>query len=312
MSINLNKSDKETGFYEAFSDVIFATMAIFVLLMIIFLLLAHESSPIAKLKKRIEAVEQQTQTVTAATDRLAEDSAVAEEEVAKMAERNVEIAIAVDKSGGMEQELNNLKRAISRLGEILPGVAKEVKIGVVAYRINENYHNATDVFPLTRIVKTSADQGRSVGALKQYLRRQNHASGLAPILEATQQAISMFNPAASFNGHQVLMILGDVGPYEESIQGADEITAQGERKAGQLVNLVGQWVKSKKNRNIILLFSGRDEIYRPLGGQDRRHKHSVSMELFKQIAAAAGQPKAYTENQSSMLADFLVAALKRK
>jgi len=77
---------------------------------------------------------------------------------------------------------------------------------------------------------------------------------------------------------------------------------------------VGNWAKGKKNRNMIILFSGRYEVYwSGFGyGAARRHKHKVSMDLFKQIAAGAGQPKAYTENQSSMLADFLVAALKRK
>jgi len=312
MTIKLKSGNSDAGFYESFSDVIFATMAIFVLLMIIFLLLAHESSPIAKLKKQFEAVEQKTQSLQSSTETLSKAAELDEKIVAKMAERNVEIAIAVDKSNSMEQELYNLKRAIGRLGEILPGVAKNVRVGVVAYRINESYQDSTEVFPMTQIQEVSADRGQSLQSLTRYLRRQTHQSGLAPILKATQKSIAMFNPSPSFNGHQVLMILGDVGPYEENMQGVDTITAAGEQRANQLINIVSQWVKAKKNRNIILLFSGRDEIYRTIYGRERQHKHKVSMELFQAIAQAAGQPKAYTENQSTMLADFLIAALKRK
>ncbi|MEM1231368.1 MAG: vWA domain-containing protein [Pseudomonadota bacterium] len=312
MALKLNRGGDGFGFYESFSDVIFATMAIFVLLMLIFILLANESSPIAKLKKKIAAVEEQIELTNQAKARLDEDSKQRQKEIAKLSERNVEIVIAVDKSSSMEEELNNLKSAIARLGEILPGVSKSVRIGVVAYRINERGRNATETFPIQRIQPASEDGGQSVRKLQQYLRRQTHASGLAPTLQATRTALGMFNQSPSYRGHQVFLLLGDVGPYEESVRGVDRITSAGEARAQSLINDVARWAKARKHRNLIVLFSGRDEVSRTIFGGARQRKHAVSMELFRKIAAAAGQPKAYTENQSSMLADFLVAALKRR
>lgn len=312
MALNLNQNSERFGFYESFSDVIFATMAIFVLLMLIFILLANESSPIAKLKKQVAAVEEQIEQTEQAQERLAKDSKAREQEIAKLSERNVEIVIAVDKTSSMEEELSNLKSAIGRLGQILPGVSETVSIGVVAYRIEESGRNATARFPLQPIRTVSDDQGRSLGQLRQFLRRQTHASGLAPILQATRSALGMFNDSPGYRGHQVFLLLGDVGPYEESIRGVDQITTAGEQRAKALVSEIAGWAKARKNRNLIVLFSGRDEVSRTIFGAARQRKHRVSMGLFADIARAAGQPKAYTENQSSMLADFLVAALKRK
>lgn len=312
--MKLNSQKEHAGFYEFFSDIIFATMAIFVLLMTIFIVLAQESSPIRKAKKQIDAINAQTAEISEKIVEKEQQAKSLEAQIAKLARKDVEIAIAVDKTGSMEQELYNLKSAIQKLAQILPKVSESVKISVVSYRISESGRNETVTFPMTRILDAQKDGGKSYRKLVSFLSRQRHKSGLAPILSASRQAIAQFSPSSTFKGHQVFMLLGDVGPYEESINDADRITASGERRASQLVDLVGTWAKAKKNRNMIILFSGRDEVYRTgFGyGAARRHKHKISMDLFKQIATRAGQPKAYTENQSSMLADFLVAALKRQ
>jgi hypothetical protein len=312
--LKLNKQKDSIGFYEFFSDIIFATMAIFVLLMTIFIVLAEESSPARKVKKKIEAVQVEKAQIIEKIDGVEAESAVLESEIAKLARKDIEISLAVDKTGSMEQELYNLTSAIKKLAQILPKVSGSVKISVVSYRISESMRNETALFPMTQILDPKLDGGKSYQKLVQFLRNQRHKSGLAPILSATEMALSQFDSSPGFNGHQVFMLLGDVGPYEESIKDADRITSAGQQRADRLVTIIGSWVKNKKNRNMIVLFSGRDEVYRSGYGYGaaRRHKHKVSMDLFKQIAVSAGQPKAYTENQSSMLADFLVAALKRQ
>lgn len=312
--MKLNEQKETAGFYEFFSDIIFATMAIFVLLMTIFIVLAQESSPARKAQKQIEAIQAKKKEVTQKIGEAEENAKKLEAEIEELAKKDIEIAIVVDKSGSMEQELYNLTAAIQKLAHILPKVSESVKISVVSYRISESMRDETVLFPMTRIMDSKEDGGRSYQQLVRFLKNQRHKSGLAPIMNATEMALSQFDSSPNFKGHQVFMLLGDVGPYEESINDADRITAAGEQRANKLVNLVGNWAKDKKNRNMIILFSGRDEVYRSgFGyGAARRHKHKVSMDLFKQIAAEAGQPKAYTENQSTMLADFLVAALKRK
>jgi preprotein translocase subunit YajC len=312
--LKLNKQKEHAGFYEFFSDIIFATMAIFVLLMTIFIVLAQESSPARKAKKQIEAVKVKTLEVADEIVSTEGKAKSLDAQIAKLARKDIQIAIAVDKTGSMEEELYNLKSAIQKLAQILPKVSESVSISVVSYRISERGRNDTVLFPMTRLMDSSLDNGKSYQQLVNFLSRQRHESGLAPILDATKQALASFDNSPDFKGHQVFMLLGDVGPYEESINGVDEITRGGEQRARQLVSSVGSWAKEKKNRNIIILFSGRDEVYKTGAGYGaaRRHKHRVSMDLFKQIAVQAGQPKAYTENQSSMLADFLVAALKRQ
>ncbi len=312
--MKLNRQKNQPGFYEFFSDIIFATMAIFVLLMTIFIILAQESSPARKAKKQIEAINVETAEVSGKIVEAESQARNLEVQIAKLARKDIEIAIAVDKTGSMEAELYNLKAAIQKLGQILPKVSESVSLSVVSYRISESGRNETVVFPMTRIQDPKVDGGSSYRQLTKFLGSQRHVSGLAPILSATQTALSQFDSSPGYRGHQVFMLLGDVGPYEESISDADVITVAGEQRAAELVSVLGSWVKQRKDRNMIILFSGRDEVTRTgLGiGEARRYKHKISMDLFKQIASQAGQPKAYTENQSSMLADFLVAALKRK
>ena len=312
--MKLRDQKESIGFYEFFSDIIFATMAIFVLLMIIFIVLAQESSPARKAKKQIESIQEQKAEVIAKIGESEGKAKELESVIDKLARKDIEIAIAVDKTGSMEQELYNLTSAIQKLADILPKVSESVKISIVSYRISESMRNETVLFPMTRILDPKADGGKSYQQLVRFLKNQRHKSGLAPILNASEMALSQFDSSPDFKGHQVFMLLGDVGPYEESISDTDRITTAGEHRANKLVSLVGDWAKGKKNRNMIILFSGRDEVFRSgfgFGGA-RRHKHKVSMDLFKKIAVEAGQPKAYTENQSTMLADFLVAALKRQ
>lgn len=312
--MRLNRDKESIGFYEFFSDIIFATMAIFVLLMTIFIVLAEESSPVRKIKKQINAVETEKAQVIEKTNQIEVEAVTLESEISKLARKDIEISIAVDKTGSMEQELYNLTSAIKKLAQILPKVSGSVKISVVSYRMSESMHNDTRLFPMTHILDPKLDNGKSYKELVTFLKKQRHKSGLAPILQATEIALSEFDSSPDYKGHQVFMLLGDVGPYEESINDADKITSAGQKRAERLTSIVGNWVKNKKNRNLIILFSGRDEVRRSGFGYGvaRRHKHKISMNLFKQIAMDAGQPNAYTENQSSMLADFLVAALKRK
>ena len=310
--MKLTDENEEVGFCEAFSDIIFATMAIFVLLMIIFLVLAKESTPIKLAQKKLESIQEKVIKIDAGTKQIESQSNKIEAKLSQLSNKNVEIAIVVDKTGSMEQELYNLKNAITQLAKILPKVMDSVRISVIAYRLDEGDNNNISTFQMSKVEDKVNDSGRSYNRLVRFLSRQKHKGGSAPILNATQRALAQFNPNIDERDHQVLMLLGDVGPYEITYRNPDLITPEGERRANVLISSVKQWVTKKKNRNIIILFSGRDELNRSGTTNARQFKHRKSMELFKQIAKAAGQPDAYTENQSRMLVDFLVAALKRK
>ncbi len=310
--MKLQEKNSGAGFYESFSDIIFATMAIFILLMTIFLVLAQESSAARKVQKKLEKIQEQTKTVSQQIVEINKKSKLLESELKNLSKRNVEIAIAVDKTGSMEDELYNLKHAINQLSRILPKIMDNVRISIVAYRMSEYDSDDTAFFPMTQIFDTKKDGGDSLRHLSSWMSRQRHKGGSAPVLKATRRALNQFSQDAGERDHQVFMLLGDVGPYEITYKTPDRLTPEGQRRAEKLVSTVKDWIKSKNNRNMIILFSGRDEINDGRYGQDRRHKHYMSMKLFKEIANAAGQPDAYTENQSRMLVDFLVAALKRK
>ena len=310
--MRLHEESSGAGFYESFSDIIFATMAIFVLLMTIFLVLAHESSPARKAQKKLQEIKEQISETALETEKIDSQSEELASKLKKLANRNVEISIAVDKSASMEQELYNLKHAINGLAKILPKVMDSVRISVTAYRMTQNDRDVTEHFPMTRILDSKEDGSASLKRLTDFLARQTHEGGSAPVLSATQKALSQFNQSASERDHQVFMLLGDVGPYEITYATPDVITGEGRRRAEQLLREVKTWAGSKKNRNMIILFSGRDEINDRSYPSSRRYKHQTSMELFKMIAKESGQPESYAENQSQMLVDFLVAALKRK
>lgn len=311
--MKLKKESNNIGFYEVFSDIIFATMAIFILLMTIFIVLAHESSPVTKALREVAELKKQQQKISQEILANQKSAKKIEKKIQSLSKKDIEILIAVDKSRSMEEELYNLKYAINQLVEILPTVADSIKLSIVAYRISE-HGDDTEIFPMTEIVKKEFDNGKSINLVKNFLKSQRHKGGSAPILEATKVGLSQFSDINHFQGHQVFMLLGDVGPYEDSYAAPDNITNLGKSRAKELVKLLSSWTKQSKNRNLIILFSGRDEIYSRSIWQTnaRKKKYQLSMQLFQEIAEKSGQKDAYTENQSNMLAHFLIAALKRK
>lgn len=287
-------------------------MAIFVLLMTIFIALINEQSPVRQAKKQIAELEQHIQDLRRDDAEIQQNMANVQAQVSDMEKRDVEIFIIVDRSGSMEQELYNLKNAVQRLALILPKVTDSLRIGVASYWADTDT-NTADIrtFPLQLIYSPVEDNGRSYNQLKRFMDAQNHESGHAPILKATNLALQQFSSAANYSGHQVFMILGDVGPYEEQ---RDDLTisSAGVARAEQLTAKVSQWIQARENRNLIALFSGRDEIGNAARSSLDKQKYRTSQQLFKNIASSAGQPDAYTENQNTMLTDFIVAALKRK
>ena len=310
--MHIQQGASTSNFYEFFSDIIFATMAIFVLLMTIFIALINEQSPVTQAKRQLAELEQQIEDLKQDETEIEAQLSDVRSQVLDMEQRDVEIFIIVDRTGSMEQELYNLKNAVLRLALILPKVTDSLKIGVASYWADTEKNVANiKTYSMQELNAPEKDNGRSYNTLKRFMDAQTHLGGNAPILKATNVALKQFSGADRFDGHQVLMILGDVGPYEEA-NDAFRISRAGVARANQLTQNVSNWVKSRNNRNLIVLFSGRDELNDRSRSNLDRQKYRTSQELFQTIAKQAGQPDAYTENQNTMLTDFLVAALKRK
>ncbi len=331
------------GFYEAFSDIIFATMAIFVLLMTIFLVVvrvsdvpqqaepdiqttgadeiaacmaqrfvideqqrereANAERAVAELSEEIRKMEADIEALNSETEALSARASQARPEVK---DTPIEIAIALDKSNSMSREIDNLENAVLRLAQLLPLISEKVTISIVAYRRNGLGYDASAYFPRRWIRPYKDDGGASFNALRGFLAGQQAEAGAAPILEATQWALSTFT-AAHPKKRQVLMVLGDVGPYETP-QGGVNTGAWGQARERQFTQVISQWVRaSPKQRKLILHFSGLDELH---GWQGSKHRRS--RDLFQRTAGVAGQPDAYRESIATMYVDFLIAALERK
>lgn len=93
----LRRKTKPEGFYESFSDLIFATMAIFILLFVVIL---SQVNPKPK------------------------------------PEQAVDLVVAIDISGSMKEPLGELIETLRDLSRNFPNIIKDFRIGVVAYSEN--------------------------------------------------------------------------------------------------------------------------------------------------------------------------------
>lgn len=304
--MKLPTQSASTSFYEAFSDLIFATLAIMVLLMIVFLIQIN-------LDIGLEALEQQLAETQGRFEERREALADANEENAKlkkseqaMKQYNVELAIAVDVTGSMQLEIDQLADTIGLVGKILPRIANKVRIGVIAYRRDEQNRARTQKFPMQRISDPDSDGQRSFRRLHRFVRGLRAKPGSAPLEEAVDEALKMFSSTDSFNGHQAFMLLGDVGPYEDRYRD-QVIDARNQRQEEAMRRQLAIWAKASNHRNVLVLFTGEDEIAKTRGAQNR--KFVASRAFFQQLAEAAGPSGGFSNNYSEMIPLLLSTAL---
>ena len=115
---------------------------------------------------------------------------------------NLEVVIAVDTTGSMQRELDQLTETIGLIGQVLPKIATSFKVGIVAYRIDKNERMDIQTFSLQRINDDSKDNSRSLSQLYNFTRNLKAKTGSAPIEQAMNKALKMFSPSESFTGHQ--------------------------------------------------------------------------------------------------------------
>ena len=320
--MKLKSPSRFTSFYESFSDLIFATMAIFVLLIVVFLTLIESSS--AKNQNNLEHQLSQAQAKLAEQakelDRAAAERQRAREQLKELTQelanaesavsaRGLELVIAVDVTGSMEEPLGHLLETITTVSRVLPAISPDFKVGVVAYRIGENDSRPLQIFALQQILPESSDRGRSQQRIEAFLRRLEAANGVAPIRAAIDSAVSMFSTPSSYQGSQILLLLGDVGPYELSLNDLFYSDQKKGRFETPLLRQVASWARESERRTVISMFSG----LRPAAGLDHRYtiKYEQSLRFFREVATNAGQPENFTQNPGKMLAYLLTAIVRR-
>ena len=300
-------------FYESFSDLIFATMAIFVLLMTVFLAMIRPPSPNAE-----QAVEQQHQLAEALEElqRITDERDRAREQnqelvtdlysaQSSVTATGLSLVVAVDTTGSMAEPIGHLVEALRTIIVVLPRITPDFHIGIVAYR-DTGDGRPLHVFPLTQILIPAKDAGHSLSDIESYLGTLEAANGLAPIGMAVDEAIGMFDMVPSdFGGYESFMLLGDVGPYEQNYDDLEYTPA--ERKfETPITRRIADWAGGDEKRSVITLFSGNPE--NAGAGSAMREKLEQSMRFFESIAVAANQPENYTRNPARIL-EFLLTAI---
>lgn len=305
--MKLKQSVSTTSFYETFSDLIFATMAIFVLLMIIFVVQTNLGPGLENLRKELDAETVELESKVNDLENMNTALNKLEKSKASLQQYNFEIVIAVDTTGSMQWELDQLADTIGLISKILPKIGNTVKMGVVAYRRDQNNKEEIQAFPLQVIKDSDTDSNQSYRRIHSFVNRLKAKPGSAPIEKAMDMALKMFSSTSSFTGHQTFMLLGDVGPYEDHYrdQAIDSTNIQQENG---MINQLKVWTSESLHRNILILFSGNDEIEKTSGNQHK--KFLASKIFFKKLATEAGQPEGFTSDQGEMIPQLLSTILK--
>ncbi len=311
--MKIDSTENKTSFYETFSDLIFATMAIFILLMIVFIVQVNIKKDSKELEEQIKQAEIKldSEKQKLKTEQKHHSNLVKSKK--SLQQYNLELVIAVDTTGSMQRELDQLTDTIGLIGKVLPKIANSVKIGVVAYRRDENEQMDINPFHLRAIRDESYDNKKSFNKLYSFVRRLKAKTGSAPVELAMDQSLKMFSKPEEFTGHQTFMLLGDVGPYEDRYrdQGVESKNIQQEKAMVEQLKL---WTKGHMHRNVLILFSGEDEIAKTLrlqGASGMQHKKFVrSKHFFEKLARETGQPEGFSVNSTEMIPHLLSALLR--
>jgi len=270
--MKLSKNNKNESFYEVFSDLIFATMAIFVLLFIIVALLMKPS----------------------------DDPSV---------KQSVEMVVAIDVSGSMEQELTELKTALIELSENFPTIIKQFKVGVIAYsnRFSDPPQGAT-IFPITLM----DDQG--VQELKAWLHRPDIKTkgDFIDINKVLTYGAAMLTERP-IKGLQTFVLIGDMGPYEinngvvspeagtpNPIKNIEKYAIY-EQKG---IDTIKYFISQDNRRSFLSMFTGN-----AFTGRGKRRGHNESKTFFCSLARAAGDHGYYTTSNNKMLWSLLKSVI---
>ena len=229
--MKLQTPPRSTNFYESFSDLIFATMAIFVLVIIVLIIQIKPNSEnleskVEEFKKQIENLEKEISDVQKQNEEKTKKVSDLQKEMKEAVEKEqMELVVIVDGSGSMGTPLSELKKAIRALAEAIPLVTTEFKLGMIIYR------NELDPFPMRRIQALSKDGGDSFRKVVDFTDNMTPESSPVYLENAIVEALSMFE---SDESRKSLMILGDIGPYESVQQGKYHWSCSEVRKENQI------------------------------------------------------------------------------
>lgn len=259
---------------------------------------------VQELKEELEKSEFQKERARDQLESMAEQMSKLEQSIQA---KGLELVVSVDVSGSMENALGHLVETLSTISKTMPKISPYYSVGIVAYRHSSADGKALQIFPLQQIQKESVDHGKSFGRLTEFLSGLKAQNGLAPLEDAVKAALPMFNQS-DFSGHQIFLLLGDVGPYENDWNDLvfDERERQNERR---IIKLVNNWLSTNNERSVVSLFSGQ---LPDASWSLERIKYRESLRFFRELALETGFEQNFTTNPGKMLALMLTAIVEER
>ncbi len=201
----------------------------------------------------------------------------------------IDVVVVIDVSASQEDEIKTLVETVSYIGDLLPEVAPEVRIGVIAYR-----ETIVGTFELCSIGSGNGNSER----LSQFLAGLKAVNGTADVASAHRAGRAMLDRHFLLDRRQVLCWIADVGPYElRNLEQRDTAEIVVERT---LITETLNWARRSKERRFVSLYSGIST--------DRLHQETVA---FAKELAKAGNG-IYSDNAAELIKTLLMATLAEK
>lgn len=306
--MKLTNRTRGTSFYESFSDLIFGTMAIFVLLFIIMMSQVNPEivtpEELKELQQENFAQRMQIQKFQKENQDLRAEANQALEQLERALETHpIELVIAIDISSSMTQPLQSLKDAIQKLAVELPRVTDEFRVGIVGYGGNGKR---------VTFEKRTMD---SVGLreLREFLRTLQLVGGYVDVTEAVVNAMNMFDGGQG-ETRKAFVLIGDVGPYEQRgnqrlIDYSNSPALFSTQYESINYNAVKQFVERYELTSMMAMYTGNSTPPSSDNYQTIVATKPSTVTFFKSMAETAGKRGKYTENPEEMLTMLLLAVL---
>jgi len=297
--VRLRPAPDAGSFYESFSDLIFGVLAIFVLLSMVFVVLVQSGGrggeDVAKVQQELET---QKEAARVAREQAKEKLLESRETARQLAQaqsqsdalksaiqtNSLQLAIAVDRTNSMGEGLKALIETLETFADVMAQYATTLEVTIYAYHESQPAR-----YGMKRIHPRDKDSGRSLADFSKFLAGLLPTSnGIAPVTSALREATGSFADPGSFGGAQVLMVVGDVGPFESgsAVGGAFGLDVSSEREAEALA-VVRTWRDGSPRRRVIGVYT--DKGCRKIE-QDSRleadavcHASQASREFFRKL-----------------------------
>lgn len=244
-----NQTTGGDGFYETFSDLIFGTMAIFVLLFSTIILLVRPNI-------EIEPPEP------------------------------VDLVIALDTSGSMTSQLEELRVTLVELAENFPRLIEDFRIGFVAYQVD--YPDGVNVFPLTTMDYYGVEK------LRAYIEEINVVGGAVDTVRGLERAQQLFGDVTDSSRQRALVLIGDAGPYEwrfgNSSKGQQVRQSDHPRLERESFEIAQTFTSAAKENYIMAVYTASQ-------GQIRQPQY----DFFCRLAKAGGEQGRFTPTSNSLV-----------